>query len=516
MKKTTKFLISLTSALLVASNALALTGCGASGGVSGINTGNVEVTAYNGEKVTISFYHSLGSALRDIVDDCVKSFNEIYPNITVNHKSFGDYDGIRDQVTTELATGRGPSLATCYPDHVALYNKSKAVLTLDDYIASTQTVTQGDGTTTEQVGLTQAQIDDYVPFYYEEGKMYGDGKMYTLPLMKSTELLYYDATYFNEHGLKVPTTWDEMEQVCQQILDIENAQPGGKEKNPCIPLGYDSGANWFITMTEQLKSGYTTGEKGNYFVFNNKENREFVERFREWYDKDYVTTKEIFGSYTSDLFKASRAADDKGQKKTRSFMCIGSSAGASYQTPTQVNGQDPFEVGVTMLPQVNPDEPKMISQGPSICLFKKQNDQETAAAWLFAKFITTSLEYQARFSMQNGYTCAIQSVLQDEDVYASEDFLANVMGAPKFENKELGITTYGNIYLQAACVKLTMEYKDYYYVSPAFVGSSEARTAMESLMTDAFELELGKKTLAQFVQDLFEDKYTTLKNKYDK
>ena len=54
MKKTTKLLISLTSALLVAGNALALTGCGTGNGVSGINTGNAEVTAYNGEKVTIS------------------------------------------------------------------------------------------------------------------------------------------------------------------------------------------------------------------------------------------------------------------------------------------------------------------------------------------------------------------------------------------------------------------------------------------------------------------------------
>ena len=486
MKKTTKFLISLTSALLVAGNAFALTGCG-EGGVSGINTGKVEVTAYNGEKVTISFYHSLGSALRDIVDECIDSFNEIYPNITVNHTSFGDYDGIRDQVTTELATGRGPSLATCYPDHVALYNKAKAVLTLDDYIASTQTVTQKDGST-EQIGLTQAQIDDYVPFYYEEGRMYGDGLMYTLPMMKSTEVLYYDATYFKENNLKVPTTWDEMEQVCQQILDIEASQPGGKAKNPCIPLGYDSGANWFITMTEQLNSGYTSNEKGNYFLFNNETNREFVERFRDWYEKGYVTTKAINNNgYTSDLFKASRAADKDGQKQVRSFMCIGSSAGASYQVPTKVNGKDPFEVGVTMIPQVSKEaKPTMISQGPSICLFKKQNNQETAAAWLFAKYITTSLEYQARFSMQNGYTCAIQSVLEDE-IYSSEEFLANVQGEPQYKNEELGIETYGNINLQAACVKLTMSWKDYYYVSPAFVGSSQAREAMDVLIKNAFK-----------------------------
>ena len=504
MKKTTKLMLTLTSSLLVAVNALSLASCGGknNGGVSGINTGDVTVTAYNGEAVTITFYHSMGSALRDIVDDCIKSFNKIYPNITVNHTSFGDYDGIRDQVTTELSTGRGPSLAACYPDHVALYNKSKAVLSLDGYISSDLTVAGSS----EKVGLTQEQINDYVPFYYEEGKMYGDGKMYTLPLMKSTELLYYNATYFNDNNIKVPTTWDEMEQVCARIIEIESAKG-----NACIPLGYDSGANWFITMAEQLGSGYTTAEKGNHFTFNNAENQAFVERFRNWYEKDYVTTKDIYGSYTSDLFK------ETDSSKIKSYMCIGSSAGASYQTPTKVNGEDPFQVGVTMLPQVDPAKPKMISQGPSICLFKKQNDQETAAAWLFTKFITTSLEYQGRFSMNNGYTCAIQSVLDDEDVYASDDFLANVQGAPVMENAALGIKTYGNANLQAACVQLTMDYQNYYYVSPAFVGSSDARTAMETLMKNALTYDLSNgQTAAQMIQGLFNDTYSTLKNKFDK
>lgn len=508
MKKTTKFLASATAALLVAGSAMSFSSCG-EGGLTGIVTGDVNVTAYDGSAVTVTFYHSMGSALRDIVDACIKDFNKLYPNITVTHESYGDYDGVRDQISNDLATLKAPSLAFCYPDHVALYNKSKAVLTLDGYINSNLTVTREDGST-EKVGLTEAQINDYVPFYYEEGKMYGDGKMYTLPMMKSTELLYYNATYFQENNLKVPTTWDEMEATCKKILEIEGAKEGGLEKNPCIPLGYDSGANWFITMTEQLGTGYTTNEKGNYFVFNNEENRAFAERYRDWYEKGYVTTKDIYGSYTSDLFKQTE------QNKTKSFMNIGSSAGASYQIPTKDNGKEPFAVGVAMMPQANPESPKMISQGPSLCLFKKESEQETAAAWLFAKYITTTVKYQARFSMQNGYTCAIQSVLEDE-VYASDEFLENV-ATPKYEDKDLGISYYSsNDFLQAACVKLTMEYKDYYYVSPAFVGSSDSRTAMETLMKTCFRSPVSKgQTAADLIKAEFDKTYNNLKNKFDK
>jgi len=502
MKKTTKLLFSLASSLLIAGNVLAMTSCGKET-VSGVTTGEVPVVGYEGGDVTISFYHCMGSALRDILSDGIADFNNIYPNIKVLQTSFGDYPGVRDQISTELASERSPSLAYCYPDHVALYNKSNTVLPLDGWVANTATASNSG----ELMGFTAEQIADYNPTYYNEGKIYDEaGTLYTLPMLKSTELLYYNKTYFDAHaanGLKIPTTWDEMEQACAKIMEIESAKEGGLEKNPVIPLGYDSGANWFITMTEQLGSGYTTSEKGNYFTFNNETNLDFVEKFRGWYKNQYVTTEETFGSYTSDLFTEIDPA------KTKCYMCIGSSAGAGYQCPDPLEDKSyPFEVGVAMIPQVKTaDElaaaeqnPTMISQGPSICLFKKQDPQEVAAAWLFAKYITTNHKFQAKCSINNGYTPAILSITQNEN-YAK--FLNNADG---------------NKYLQATAVKLTMSMNpDYYFVSPAFNGSSAARDAMAELMKNAFRQEPeGGKTAKQMIQDLFDKTEKDLKRKYDK
>ncbi len=508
MNKIKKFLFSMTASALAITSVSGLAGCFGDSG-SKIVTGDVEVVAYDGSAVDITFYHSMGQALKGILGECIAEFNTMYPNIKITDTSFGDYDGVRDQVSKEVSAGRAPSLAYCYPDHVALYNKSKAVLTLDDHIASTLEVSKADGTT-EIMGLTQAQIDDYVPSYYEEGKIYGDGKMYTLPMLKSTELLYYNVEYFAENNLKVPATWDEMEDVCEQILEIESAKEGGLKNNPCIPLGYDSGANWFITMTEQLDSPYTSDVKGEYFLFNNKENRAFVKRFREWYEKGYVTTEDTFGSYTSDLFTQT----EKG--KTRVYMCIGSSAGATYQHPDlNADGKTyPFSVGVTMVPQsytaeefkTNGKKPQMISQGPSLCLFKKDNPQEVAASWLFAKFITTSVEYQARFSMNNGYTCAIQSV-QESPVYANFLNGKTVTGAEASAAEKL----------KSAAIQKTMEYKDYYYVSPAFNGSSTARTEMQELMKNCFKQSpKSGETVDEMIERLFTSSYNDLKRRYDK
>ena len=284
-----KRIVALLLAVLMIFAMTAMVGCGGPGEAQP----NFEVPegGYDGSAVTIYFDHTMGSNLREVLDLYIAEFNKLYPNITIVHEQVGNYDDVRDNIAVELTVGNQPDIAYCYPDHVALYNISKRVVTLDSLIDSKVEVTRADGTT-EILGLTDEQKADFITGYYNEGKEFGDGLMYTLPLSKSTEVLYYNKTFFEANGLSVPKTWDEMEALCQKIKEID---PN------CIPLGYDSEANWFITMTEQQGSGYTSAT-GDHFLFDNAENRAFVARFREWYKKGYITTQEILGSYTSELF----------------------------------------------------------------------------------------------------------------------------------------------------------------------------------------------------------------------
>ena len=419
--------------------AMALSSCvGGTGNV--VDDDAVANTAYDGSEVTIKFYHTMGKNLSDVLDFYIAEFNEMYPNIKVEWQQVGGYDDVRDQIKNELTTGDQPNIAYCYPDHVALYNKTGKVQTLDGLIASTKTVTRADGTT-EIMGLTDEQKADFIKGYYDEGMQFGDGKMYTMPFSKSTEVLYYNKTFFEANNLSVPTTWEEMEALCAAIKEIDPSS---------TPLGYDSEANWFITMCEQYGSPYTsaTGEK---FLFDNEQNRAFVKWFNSWYQKGYLTTQKLFGAYTSGLFI------EQDPTKQKSYMSIGSSAGATHQRPEKVDGQYPFEVGIAPIPQVNAANPKVISQGPSVCIFKKSNVQEVAASWLFVKYLTTCVAFQADFSRASGYVPVLKSVNSDH-FYA--DFLSKADGGD---------------HVAALSAKVCLEQQDAYYTSPAFVGSSTAR-----------------------------------------
>ena len=399
-------------------------------------------------KLHITFYHTMGANLTEVLDRYVAIFQQRYPNVVIDHKQVGGYDDVRDQIKTDILTGEQPNIAYCYPDHVALYNKANVVMTLDDMIASTDTVTYADGTT-EQVGLTQAQINNFIDAYYNEGKIYGDGKMYTLPMSKSTEVLYYNKDFFAKNDLKVPTTWEEMEEVCAKIKAIDA---------DCIPLGYDSEANWFITMCEQMKSPYTSSE-GEHFLFDNETNRTFIAEFREWYEKGYVTTQEISGAYTSKLFTM------KPEEKGNCYMCIGSSAGAAHQIPKDKDtGEIIFEVGIAPIPQYDAENQKAISQGPSLCIFKKASQEEMLYSWLFVKLLTTNEDFQAAFGIASGYMPVLENI-GEHPVYKDELAAAD-----------------GKFNLAMLSAKVALEQADTFYTSPAFNGSSVARDQVGALV----------------------------------
>ena len=224
-------------------------------------------------------------------------------------------------------------------------------------------------------------------------------------------------------------------------------------------------------MCEQYKSGYTSAT-GDHFLFDNETNRNFVKRFRTWYDNGYVTTQKIYGSYTSGLF-VEQGVDENGNPKTRSYMSIGSSAGATHQRPTAVNGVYPFEVGIAPIPQVNASNPKVISQGPSLCIFQKSNPQEVVASWLFVKYLATTVEFQAAFSIASGYVPVIRSV-NSNSTY--QQFLADANGGS---------------HIAALSAKVCLEQEAAYYTSPAFNGSSKARDQVGALMVKCLSEATG-------------------------
>ncbi len=437
---------------------------------------------------TIVFYSSQGDKLKTLTENAIKSFEAKYPGWTVEHSTQGGYDDVKDKIVADLQAGTQPDLAYCYPDHVALYLQTGKVVDLNKYINSTEYAhwneTDSEGNTTvhntnQLVGYTAAEQADFVEAYYNEGLAtnfggyakygYSSDAMLVLPFVKSTELLYYNKTALDGANLTPATTWDELWAQCETLM---------ARYPKCTPLGYDSEANWFITMCEQNGWGYTSADDDNHYLFNGQDQAAWLAQLAEYYQKGYFTTQTEYDAYTSGLFT-------KGVEKEAGGIvyCVGSSGGASYQDPGDV-----FTVGVTSIPGSKQADGTVnnavISQGPSLVMLTGGNKVSNASekemmTFMFIKELL-DVTFQTSFSIESGYN-AVRYSVSDVDEW-KEHVAAD------------------NITAKAASVGEQM--RDSYFTSPAFIGSSTARTQVENVLLYSIR---GTKTPTEALADAYKN-----------
>ena len=455
-----KFLKTIAATAMVACAGITLASCG----------GQTADEAH-----TIVFYNTMGDSLQATLQTAIDTFETKYPGWKVESTQIGGYDDVRDTIIGDLQAGTQPDLAYCYADHVAQYITTGKVVDMTKHIKATTgkvNIETEAGVEEKEVtvGFTAEEIADFVPGYYAEGYAtnyanytsygYNDESMFTLPFVKSTEVLYYNADALAKLGRDVPTTWDELWEICEEALD---------EFEGVTPLGYDSENNWFITMCMQNGWGYTNAQ-APHFSFNNEGTKAWLADLQDKFNKNLFTTQEIYGSYTSNLFVK---GVENGAGGT--VFSIGSSGGAAHQSSNL------FKWGVAPIPGTKLADGTInnaaISQGPNLVMFQTEAanaEEKELMTWLFVKELMEPA-FQAAFSQSSGYNPSRKSTF-DIDEYA--EFL---------EGDSIVAVTAG--------VAATMS--DRFFTSPAFVGSSTARDQVgTALMYAATGQKTPEKALA--------------------
>ena len=160
-------------------------------------------------------------------------------------------------------------------------------------------------------------------------------------------------------------------------------------------------------------------------------------------------------------------------------------------------GRIEFNIAVTAIPQYNPEEPKMISQGPSLCIFNKEDSGEVLASWLFAQFLLTN-EVQIAYSQTEGYI-PVTSKAHNSAEY--QDYL-NRAG----ENNSL----YYDVKIEAT--KLLLINTENTFTTPVFNGSTSLRSAAGNLV----ELTVSSATKNRVINEDFMELLFTRVTSLDK
>ncbi|MCR4672537.1 MAG: extracellular solute-binding protein [Lachnospiraceae bacterium] len=415
-----------------------------------------------------------------IYEEAIRSFEELYPNITVNIRLYTDYGKIYNDVITNISTNTTPNVCITYPDHIATYLTGDNVVAPLDALLTDEKYGMGGS----EVKFDSPGYDEIIPKFLEECRV--NGQYYALPFMRSTEACYINKDLVEKLGYTLPETltWDFVWEVSEAAME-KNADGTFKVngQNVMIPFIYKSTDNMMIQMLAQKGADYSD-ENGNIGIFNDT-TKELLYTIGEHAQTRAFSTFKI-SSYPGNFLNAGQC-----------IFAIDSTAGATWMG-TEANHHDiakdsivEFETVVMTIPQFDTENPKMISQGPSVCVFNKDDPQEVLASWLFAQYLLTN-DVQIAYSETEGYV-PVTSKAQNSDVY--QDYLSR-----KGEDTD----THYEVKIEAA--QLLLENTGNTFTTPVFNGSTSLRDAAGQLIEEVVKAKRRKQTVDdKFIADLYDD-----------
>lgn len=416
----------------------------------------------------------------EIYKKAIADFEALYPNIHIEIKMHTDYNEIYNNVINNIVTGTTPDVCITYPDHIATYiTGDNVVVPLDELF------------TDEKYGLGGSELaydgptrDEMVEKFMDECKI-GDS-YYAIPFMRSTEACYVNTDYVEKLGFTMPETltwdfiWEVSEAAMEKDADGNFKVNGQKVMIPCI---YKSTDNMMITMLRQLGADYSDAS-GNIGLFNDTTKGILTEIAKHAKTGAFSTFK--ISSYPGNFLNAGQC-----------IFAIDSTAGATWMgsdaplMDIHKNNVVDFNIEVMTVPQYDTENTKMISQGPSICVFNKDDPQQVLASWLFAQYLLTN-ETQINYAKTEGYVPVTLKAQQSEE-YA--DYLARC-GEDNDEHYEVKIKAS----------KLLIDNTENTFTTAVFNGSTALRNAAGQLIESVTKAERRKITVDDaYIEKTFSD-----------
>lgn len=348
-----------------------MTGCGSTKSAS-----TDQIVTEITQPVEITFWHAMNGDLEKTLQSLTDKFMKSNPNIKVTLQNQSSYNDLQQKITATTASPKDlPTLTQAYPHWMINAMQDDLLVDLKPYIEN------------ETIG--DKNYNNILEGFRKGSEI--NGKIYGMPFNKSTEVIWYNKTLFNELGLKVPTTYEEFAQTAKTIT----------EKKGIVGAGFDSLNNFYTTYLKNKGvdfnsstdvTGKESVEAANYYL----------DGIKQGYFRIAGTDAFLSGPFSNETLG----------------MYVGSNAGESF-VKQGVNGK--FEIGVAPYPAKS-----VMQQGTDLYMFSSATAEQRTAAFEYLKFLT-STENQITWGVETGYIPATQAAISSDEYKNSGSLVAPVL-----------------------------------------------------------------------------------------
>lgn len=438
MKKSKKLLAGAVTLM----SAFVLGACGAGEGETATTEENSSADA-TGETVEITFWHAMNGPHQETITKLTDAFNESQDQYVVEEQNQGDYDTLQQKIMASGVSGDLPTMAQLTPGDVPDLAENNLLVPLTDMLVSDS-------------GFTQEAMDDIYEGFLSSSTY--NEELYAMPFSKSTRVMYFNQDILDEYGVEVPTTWEEVEALGEQMVAAGD---------DAVALGLENSYEMeYETLARQNDAEFINGETLTTDI-GGEESVEALTLLMDLIDQGYARTAGEDGFFSGPFGRGESA------------LYIGSSAGLAHVVP--VAEENGINWSTAELPAYN-DTQLTLFAGNDLGVFSSATEEEQQAAIAFMAFLLEP-ENTATWAIETGYVPIRRSALEVEEY-----------------------KTYLEENPRAQAANLELEYG---MSSPSFVGSGEYRNnlleTLDGVLVNDADIQESLTQLEESTQALLDE-----------
>lgn len=341
-------------------------------------------TADDPLELTFFFPVNVGGPIAAIVEEIAAEFNEANPHLHVTPVYTGNYDDTIIMLQTAIQGGNPPDFFVSLANQRFTKASTNMATSLDHFIAA-----DPDG---------EEFIADLLPGFLKDS--FVEGRIYSIPWMRSTMVLFYNKDAFREVGLDPnhpPQNWVELADFSQRLTRRDAA---GNVERFGVGIALNSGsAQWGFTgfALQNSENGENLmTEDGLHTLFYTPGN---IEALQFWYDLQNV--------YQSMQPGIVQWTDLPGQFIEGEVAMIYHTTG----NLTNIDTHADFEFGVAFLPAGRRFGAP--TGGGNFYISADISPERQQAAWDFIRH-ATSTDWAARWSVETGFVAIRYSAFETD------------------------------------------------------------------------------------------------------
>lgn len=299
------------------------------------------------KKIKIEFWYSWGDKIAETNETLAREFNESQDRIEVKASYQGSYNDLQSKLQAAYVAKTAPTVALNETASVGVFARAGISADLGPF----------------------AKRDNYDLKNITAGLLtnsYIDGKLVSIPYMRSTPLMFVNATLLKANGLDPagPKTWNDLLRYGEVL-----------SKKGITALSFPMVNEWYFEAFLGQVGSRIFNEDESAPAFNSKAGETVLDFWREMQKKGY--SRILTGSDSGTMFKALFQSQNAA-------MVFSSVADINYFT--DVSRKSGFQLATAFLP--GNQRNAIPTGGANMILVSNRSKEELEAGWEFIKFVT--------------------------------------------------------------------------------------------------------------------------------